>query len=307
MAVPSQHDSLKPIPVPLSGKLLVGAVAGVIGTTIIFPMDLVKTRLQNQKALSGGEKPYNGILDCFRKSFKEGGFRGMYRGLGPNLVGVIPEKAIKLAMNDYFREKLQGDDAKLPLWKELLAGGGAGFCQVVATNPMEITKIRLQIPSETKKSGMQVVRELGLRGLYKGTPATLMRDVPFSMVFFTLCANFKAMLADEHGNLSVGRTLLASAGAGMIASGGITPADVIKTRLQADSKQGGSTYTGIRDCYTKIVATEGYAALFRGAIPRMCIISPLFGIAILAYDVQQKILRNQLQRVKLMEEGAVKA
>ena len=45
-----------------SAKLVCGAVAGVIGTTIIFPLDIIKTRLQNQKPVPGKlELPYNGM------------------------------------------------------------------------------------------------------------------------------------------------------------------------------------------------------------------------------------------------------
>lgn len=36
------------------------------------------------------------MVDCFRKTYAEGGAKGMYRGLGPNLIGITPEKAIKL-------------------------------------------------------------------------------------------------------------------------------------------------------------------------------------------------------------------
>jgi solute carrier family 25 aspartate/glutamate transporter 12/13 len=57
----------------------------------------------------------------------------------------------------------------------MLAGAAAGFCQVIATNPMEIVKIRMQLG----QSATQVLSDLGVKGLYKGTRATLCRDVPF--------------------------------------------------------------------------------------------------------------------------------
>ena len=41
----------------------------------------------------------------------------------PQLVGVAPEKAIKLTMNDFMRGKLMGEDGKIPFWCEMLAGG----------------------------------------------------------------------------------------------------------------------------------------------------------------------------------------
>lgn len=117
---------------------------------------MVKTRLQ-----SAGK--YAGPLDCFRKIYStEGGVRAFYRGLGANLTGVIPEKAIKLAANETFREKLENEDGSIDLHNEVLAGASAGFCQVIATNPMEITKIRMQmqatLPIAERQTTMEVVK-----------------------------------------------------------------------------------------------------------------------------------------------------
>ena len=84
-----KKDKPKKLPIPV--KLTVGALAGAFGTSCIFPIDMIKTRLQ---ASSGR---YTGPLDCFRQIMaNEGGVRGFYKGLGPNLGGVCPEKAIKL-------------------------------------------------------------------------------------------------------------------------------------------------------------------------------------------------------------------
>ncbi|CAB1313598.1 unnamed protein product [Coregonus sp. 'balchen'] len=82
-------------------------------------------------------------LDCLTKTVKMEGYFGMYRGAVVNLTLVTPEKAIKLAANDIFRQKLS-KDGKLPLWGEILAGCGAGTCQVIVTTPMEMLKIQLQ-------------------------------------------------------------------------------------------------------------------------------------------------------------------
>lgn len=67
------------------------------------------------------------------------------------------------------------DPDRLSIGKGMIAGATAGTCQVIATNPMEIVKIRMQLG----QSAAQVMRDLGVGGLYKGTAATLCRDVPF--------------------------------------------------------------------------------------------------------------------------------
>ena len=70
-----------------------------VGATAVYPIDLVKTRLQNQRTGMVGELMYKNSFDCFKKVIRHEGFRGLYRGLPPQLVGVAPEKAIKLTVS----------------------------------------------------------------------------------------------------------------------------------------------------------------------------------------------------------------
>ena len=87
---------------------------------------------------------YNSMLDCFKKTYRAEGYFGMYRGSAVNILLITPEKAIKLAANDYFRHRLTTRDGKLPVHREMVAGGSAGLCQIVITTPMELLKIQLQ-------------------------------------------------------------------------------------------------------------------------------------------------------------------
>ena len=62
----------------------------------------MKTRIQNQRTGSYvGELMYKNSFDCFKKVVRHEGVRGLYRGLAPQLVGVAPEKAIKLTVSFY--------------------------------------------------------------------------------------------------------------------------------------------------------------------------------------------------------------
>ena len=68
------------------------------GAAFVYPIDLVKTRMQNQRSVLAGELMYKNSFDCFRKVIKNEGPKGLYRGLVPQLIGVSPEKAIKLTV-----------------------------------------------------------------------------------------------------------------------------------------------------------------------------------------------------------------
>lgn len=129
-----------PVAIPLHMKLAVGGMAGVIGVSATFPIDIVKTHLQGQTR-TNGKLFFNGPLQCVRHIVATDGVRGLYRGLPPTLVGVLPEKAIKLAVNEQLREVLADKDGKLPLSRQVLAGAGAGLAQVIATNPVSRSRM----------------------------------------------------------------------------------------------------------------------------------------------------------------------
>ncbi|XP_070621503.1 mitochondrial glutamate carrier 1 [Erythrolamprus reginae] len=301
--------------ISLPAKLINGGIAGLIGVTCVFPIDLAKTRLQNQQ---NGHRMYTSMSDCLIKTIRSEGYFGMYRGAAVNLTLVTPEKAIKLAANDFFRYHLAKDGSKLTLLKEMLAGCGAGTCQVIVTTPMEMLKIQLQdagriaaqkksmigqaqlSPSsagaaesvvETRMTAMQITRDLlrskGIAGLYKGLGATLLRDVPFSIVYFPLFANLNNLgqkSPDVKAPFYV--SFLSGCAAGSTAAVAVNPCDVIKTRLQ--SLQRGvneDTYSGIIDCTRKIWRNEGPLAFFKGAYCRALVIAPLFGIAQVVYFI----------------------
>lgn len=110
-----------------------GSIAGAFGAFMVYPIDLVKTRMQNQRSARPGERMYNNSIDCARKVIRNEGIRGLYSGVIPQLIGVAPEKAIKLTVNDLVRGyATDKETGKIKLPWEILAGASAGGCQVVS-------------------------------------------------------------------------------------------------------------------------------------------------------------------------------
>ncbi|CAH2071830.1 unnamed protein product, partial [Iphiclides podalirius] len=275
-------------------RFTLGSIAGAVGASAVYPIDLVKTRMQNQRTGSFiGEVAYRNSWDCFKKVVRHEGVFGLYRGLVPQLIGVAPEKAIKLTVNDFVRDKFMDKKGNISLYAEILAGGCAGGSQVVFTNPLEIVKIRLQVAGEIAGGGKvrawTVVRDLGLLGLYKGARACLLRDVPFSAIYFPAYAHVKAKFADENGYNHPLTLLAAGAIAGIPAASLVTPADVIKTRLQVVARTGQTTYSGVIDATRKIYAEEGARAFWKGAIARVFRSSPQFGVTLVTYEILQRL------------------
>lgn len=276
-------------------RFALGSIAGAVGATVVYPIDLVKTRMQNQRTGSViGELLYRNSWDCFKKVIQFEGFAGLYRGLGPQLIGVAPEKAIKLTVNDLVRDQFTSSSGGIHLLAEIVAGGCAGASQVVFTNPLEIVKIRLQVSGEiasTKRtSAISVIRDLGLFGLYKGSRACFLRDIPFSAIYFSAYSHLKRRFVDENGFNSPTSLLAAATLSGAPAACLTTPADVIKTRLQVVARRGQTTYTGLLDAAYKIWREEGGRAFWKGAGARVCRSSPQFGFTLLTYEMLQRFL-----------------
>lgn len=305
----------------LTAKLINGGVAGLVGVTCVFPIDLAKTRLQNQH----GRDMYKGMMDCLVKTARAEGFFGMYRGAAVNLTLVTPEKAIKLAANDFFRQLLMEDRMQRNLKMEMLAGCGAGMCQVVVTCPMEMLKIQLQdagrlaghpqgsasAPPSSMSYTMgsasthkrpsatliawELLRTQGLAGLYRGLGATLLRDIPFSVIYFPLFANLNNLgVSERTGKASFAHSFVSGCAAGSVAAVAVTPLDVLKTRIQTLQKGlGEDSYSGTADCARKLWTREGPAALMKGAGCRALVIAPLFGIAqgVYFFGIGERVLQ----------------
>ncbi|KAF8078970.1 mitochondrial carrier domain-containing protein [Lyophyllum atratum] len=291
-------------------QLLDPRVAGAFGATIVYPIDMVYDLgivmnvvicLADSRSTLVGQLLYKNSMDCARKIFRNEGFLGFYRGLGPQLIGVAPEKAIKLTVNDLIRGRATDPETgRITLGWELVAGGMAGGCQVVFTNPLEIVKIRLQIQGEAAKvegavpkGAVHIIRQLGILGLYRGASACLLRDIPFSAIYFPAYWHLKKDVFHEGYNgkqLSFLETLGAAGIAGMPAAYLTTPADVVKTRLQVEARQGQTHYKGLRDAFVKIYKEEGFRALFKGGPARVLRSSPQFGFTLLGYETLKTYL-----------------
>lgn len=278
--------------VRLDQKLMVGATAGLFGTGIVYPLDILKTHLQTHSEaslslLSNTKQATRTILTSGK-----GNVSNFYRGFGACMFGIAPEKAIKLAVNDYTRAKLEkaNKGEGLSLGQEILAGSCAGVAQLVVTVPYEGMKIKLQMQGNVdpslRRSAYDIVTQMGPRGLYTGFTATLWRDIPFCMLFFPLYANLKKLLNGSAEKEAFHVSLVAGMISGGVAGVAVTPADVLKTRIQ----QGLSNGKGFSKFALETLYRDGMVALYAGWHTRLLIISPLYGFVSLAFELQKQWL-----------------
>ncbi|KAJ3098823.1 carnitine transporter [Physocladia obscura] len=187
----------------------------------------------------------------------------------------------------YFR-KAETKTLPLSLVDIALAGMWSSVPTTIITTPMErgskffkpipcksdikvILQTQGQVNSKTKYTGLLdagagVLKESGISGLYRGTVATLMRDVPGGAVYFATYEFFYRKLKKEGRGLSLGASLCAGGMSGVGMWAVVIPADVVKSRIQSAET---GKYRGFIHCARVIVAKEGVIALYKGFGPAM--------------------------------------
>mmetsp|Transcript_20566 Transcript_20566/g.30208 ORF Transcript_20566/g.30208 Transcript_20566/m.30208 type:complete len:317 (-) Transcript_20566:181-1131(-) len=275
------------LPAPVVNTLI-GAVAGAAGAFTVYPIDYVKTHLQTESAAILYP---NGGYDAARSIVTEEGILALYRGVGTQVVGVAPEKAIKLAVNDILRSAVaMSCGGLLPLWGEVLAGASAGMCQVIVTNPLEVLKVGIQT---SKVTVWELIHDAGVSGLYRGAETCMLRDAMFSAILFPLYAHMKISVPEllETMDIELAKPIILAM-AGTIAATPAaylsTPADVVKTRIQALNKKeedGATKNKKPLEIVCGIIKTEGPHAFFSGGFERVMRSAPQFGVTLALFDV----------------------
>lgn len=282
-------------------NFVAGGVGGACIVLVGHPLDTIKVRLQTQPKPAPGERPiFAGTFDCAYKTVKNEGFRGLYKGMLAPLLGVTPLFAVCFfgyGVGKGLQQKKPTDVLTLP--QHFNAGMLAGVLTTVIMTPGERIKCLMQIQQASGKQGKysgsidcakQLYREGGIRHIYRGTMATLLRDVPATGTYF---CTYEAMMrfmtpADQsREQLSPGRTIIAGGTCGVanwIVS--IAP-DTLKSRLQTAPD---GRYNGIRDVFRELIRTEGPRALFKGLAPVMIRAFPANAACFLGFETTMRIL-----------------
>lgn len=170
---------------PFYCQFSAGALAGVTELLCLYPLDVVKTRMQLQGASVPAADRYNGMMDCFRKIIASEGPGRLYRGIVPPLMLEAPKRAVKFAANDFWAKTYRsafGTD-QMTQGLSVLTGCSAGATESVVVVPFELVKIRLQDKAQAHlyKGPMDVVSKIvkadGVLGLYAGMESTFWRHV----------------------------------------------------------------------------------------------------------------------------------
>ncbi|XP_051896248.1 calcium-binding mitochondrial carrier protein SCaMC-3-like [Pristis pectinata] len=182
-------------------RFAAGSLAGVTAQTIVYPMEVLKTRL----AL-GNTGQYKGINDCMRTIIKNEGFAGLYRGYLPNLLGIIPYAGIELTVYESTKKaycQKYGQEPNDPgMFIHLSCGTISSTCGQLGSYPLALIRTKMQahavITDRPQVSMIQhiitIMREEGLRGLYRGFTPNCMKVVPAVSISFVVYEQMRNLL-----------------------------------------------------------------------------------------------------------------
>ncbi|KAI8821349.1 mitochondrial carrier domain-containing protein [Fimicolochytrium jonesii] len=261
-------------------SFLAGGCGGFAMVGASHPFDLTKVLMQT----SGENMHSKSTFQVMRTIFAENGIRGLYKGAVP-VFGAAPPVLATCLWAYYMGQVLVRDftggpahpnpSAELIDTLSLGQVGLAGAFSAVPTSlilgPAEQVKIRLQLAKAGASKGAfavmgDIVNQSGVRGLFRGTGLTLMRDVPGSFFYFaTYEAIKRGLTTGIDAQLNPATVLLSGGLAGMVNWTVAIPIDTVKSRFQSSAGSSGS----LAQCFRQILAEGGPQALFRGLRPTL--------------------------------------
>ncbi|XP_054466345.1 calcium-binding mitochondrial carrier protein SCaMC-2-A [Anoplopoma fimbria] len=173
------------------------------------------------------------------------------------------------------------------LWRHLVAGGGAGAVSRTCTAPLDRLKVMMQVYGTRTNNMcimtgmMQMVKEGGMRSLWRGNGVNIIKIAPESALKFMAYEQIKLLIGSEKATLSIAERFVAGSLAGVIAQSTIYPMEVLKTRLALRTT---GQFSGIADCAKQIFRREGLGAFYKGYVPNMLGIIPYAGIDLAVYE-----------------------
>ncbi|XP_023247859.1 solute carrier family 25 member 40 isoform X2 [Copidosoma floridanum] len=314
-------------------QMIASCTGALITSFFVTPLDVVKIRLQaQQKAMlsnkcflycnglmdhicscSNGKGvmskadwlkangKFTGTLDAMIKISQKEGIRSLWSGLSPTLVLAVPATIVYFVSYEQLRLYFKNVGYKeQPFWIPVVAGSTARIWAATLVSPLELIRTKMQSQklsyAEITQALRIVVQQSGVRGLWMGLSSTLLRDVPFSALYWFSYESIKKMVRDSHQSFIF--TFLAGATAGSIAAFVTIPFDVVKTHRQIEMgekqiysehpKKSSNTWHTIK----KISSQSGIKGLFTGLVPRLVKVAPACAIMISTFEYGKNFFQN---------------
>mmetsp|Transcript_54831 Transcript_54831/g.100533 ORF Transcript_54831/g.100533 Transcript_54831/m.100533 type:complete len:268 (-) Transcript_54831:67-870(-) len=245
----------------------------------------MQTQDSNPKILSGEEKRYTGLGDCFRRVQAEQGFKAFWRGNFVNCLRYAPQQGSALAFNDTIRTLTPKFDpvnqVVMATAASLISGGLAGAAANTICYPFDFARTRLasDVGSGKKMFNgigdciIKTVKQSGIVGLYRGWAVTCAGAFVYRGGQLGLFSQIMAMnpYKDDKGPFGLVVTFIAATAGRTAVMPFNYPFDTVRRRLMLESEKPAADrlYSGGVDCFFKVLKAEGFAGMYKGMVPEL--------------------------------------
>ena len=230
---------------------------------------------------------YSSALDAATKIYKNEGALAFYKGTLTPLIGIGACVSVQFGGFHYARRAFEARNLEktgsgdLSYTQYYAAGAFAGITNTVLSSPIEHIRIRLQTQphgaARLYNGPIDCIKKLtaheGIRGVYRGTAVTLMREANAYGAWF---AAFEYMMNKDaernkikRDEISTGKVALYGGLAGEALWLWSYPFDVIKSKMQTDGFGKTQKYRNMRDCFAQTFKAEGLGGFWRGIGPTL--------------------------------------
>ncbi|XP_049884731.1 calcium-binding mitochondrial carrier protein SCaMC-3 isoform X3 [Pectinophora gossypiella] len=272
--------------------LLAGGIAGAVSRTSTAPLDRLKVFLQVNPTRENMSK-------CLLRMLSEGGFTGMWRGNGINVIKIAPESAIKFAAYEQVKRLIKGEQRNQPLeiHERFVAGASAGAISQTVIYPLEVLKTRLALRKTGQYQGIvdaakKIYAREGLRCFYKGYIPNILGIVPYAGIDLAVYETLKKKYINTMQGGQPGILLLLACGSVSCTLGQMCsyPLALVRTRLQAQEQAAKGREGTMRGMFREIVQREGLCGLYRGITPNFIKVIPAVSISYVVYEYASRSL-----------------
>eukprot|EP00833_Pecoramyces_ruminatium_P009107 jgi/Orpsp1_1/1183139/evm.model.c7180000084039.2 len=283
-------------------EAIAGIGAGLISTLALHPLETVKTRLQVHDGKLFTLK-HNGTFKTVIDIIKTDGYKGLYQGLTPNLIGNTVSWGIYFSIysmkKDQYRKKNNGK--RLTKVQHMIASCQAGLITQVSTTPIWLIKTRMCVQNpndpEAYKNVLDAAKKIykheGLRGFYKGMLPTLIGTSHGAIQFMTY-EEMKILYKNrypEMDNPDAISYILMAASSKIFATLVTYPYQVVRARLQ--NQRNNEFYHGCLDAIKKIYVREGFTGYYKGMFTNVIRVLPNTCVTFLVYETLSRCFSSK--------------
>uniref|UniRef100_UPI003590266F mitochondrial glycine transporter-like n=1 Tax=Myxine glutinosa TaxID=7769 RepID=UPI003590266F len=279
---------------PAIKAFVCGSLSGTCSTLLFQPLDLLKTRLQLTRGTSAPGLRGTGLLSLLVQVIRTERLKGLWKGVSPSFMRCIPGVGIYFCSIHSLKSCFFRDHEPAAL-ESLLLGASARSIAGLCMLPVTVVKTRYESGRFNYSSVIGALRVIqhteGMRGLFGGLTATLLRDAPFSGIYLMFYTQSKQAIqkgVDPSWQLS--SNFCCGILAGVMASLVTQPADMVKTMMQMEPHK----YKRMNEAFFAIYRSAGLPGFFCGAVPRCMRRTLMAAMAWTVYEQMMALLSRKL-------------